>query len=191
MPQHKILEGNSVTGWCAHGDTVLYPLAEVELEVDGRSIRVEAAVSESLPVAVLLGTDVPEFYQLLGGEAPEYPTEEAMVVVTRARARKQQDEEVAKQNKELASGVQPRPVEELVGSEFADDLFVPGRTRERAPQTKSQKRAIWREFASAQHLKSELELSATQLMELQREDDTLVAVREAAERHPCSAGVVF
>ena len=189
VPQHKILEGDSMTVRCAHGDTVLYPL--VELEVDGRSIRVEAAVSESLPVAVLLGTDVPELYQLLGGEAPESPTEEAMVVVTRAQARQQQDEEVARQNKELASGVQPRPVEELVGSEFADDLFVPGRTRERAPQTRSQKRAIRREFASAQHLRPELELSAAQLMELQREDDTLAAVREAAEGHPCSAGVGF
>lgn len=62
MPQHKILEGDAVTVWRVHGNTVLYPLVEVELEVDGLSIIVEAAMSESLPVAVLLGTDVPELY---------------------------------------------------------------------------------------------------------------------------------
>ena len=70
-----------------HGDTVLYPLADVELEVNGQSIHVEPAVSESLSVAVLLGTDVPELYHLLGRETPEGPTEEAMVVVTHAQAR--------------------------------------------------------------------------------------------------------
>ena len=71
----------------AHGDTLLYPLAEVELEADDLSMNVEAAVSESLPVAVLLGTDVPELYQLLGGTAPaERPTEDAMVVETDAQA---------------------------------------------------------------------------------------------------------
>ena len=194
VPQCKILEGDAVTVRCAHGDTVLYPLAEVELEVDGLSIHVEAAVSESLPVAVLLGTDVPEFYQLLGGEPPERLAENAMVVVTRARAQQQHEEEVARQYKELASGVQPNPVEEQVepiGSEFADDLFVPGRSRERAPLTRRQKRVIRREFASAHVPKHELELSATQLRELQRDDNTLAAVRQAAEGHPCTAGIGF
>ena len=77
VPQHKIFEGNAVMVRCAHGDTVLYPLVDVELEMNGQSIHVEAAVSESLPVAVLLGTDVPELYQLLGRETPEGPTKEA------------------------------------------------------------------------------------------------------------------
>ena len=111
--------------------TVLYPLADGELEVHSQSIRVEAAVSESLPVAVLLGTDVPELYQLRGRETPEGSTERVMVVVTRAQARQQHAKEVARQNKESSSGVQPKPVEELaqpIGSEFADDLFVPGRS---------------------------------------------------------------
>ena len=40
----KESSGNSV---CT-GDTVLYPLAEVSLEVDGCSIMVEAAVSDTL-----------------------------------------------------------------------------------------------------------------------------------------------
>ena len=45
---------------CAHGDVALYPLAKVELEIE-----VHAAVSDTLPVSALLGTDVPELGLLL------------------------------------------------------------------------------------------------------------------------------
>ena len=66
VPENKLIEGDAVTIQCAHGDTVLYPVAQVELQVDGVPVCVEAAVSKSLPVQVLLGTDVPELHQLLG-----------------------------------------------------------------------------------------------------------------------------
>lgn len=75
--------------------------------------------------------------------------------------------------------MQPSPVGEQaepIGSEFADDLFVPGRAQERVHPTRRQKRAICNEFASAQVPKHELEMSANQLIELQRDDDTLAAV---------------
>ena len=44
----------------AHVDLfyVLYPLVHVQLEVNGKDIQVEAAVSPSLPVSVLLRIDV-------------------------------------------------------------------------------------------------------------------------------------
>ena len=58
VPPEKILSGDAVTIRCAHGDTVLYRLADLEMEVDGVYIQVEAAVSETLPVPVLLGRDV-------------------------------------------------------------------------------------------------------------------------------------
>ena len=100
---------------CAHGDIVLYPLAKVDMEVDGLKVKVEAAVSGKLPVAVLLGKDVPEFDQLLGSvehssESRSY-REEAMVVVTRAQARKQLEEELLRREKELLAGAKPNPVE--------------------------------------------------------------------------------
>ena len=56
VPTTKRVEGDAVTIRCAHGDTgdtVLYPLANVEL------------VSDTLPVSVLLGTDVLELDTLL------------------------------------------------------------------------------------------------------------------------------
>ena len=58
VPESKIIEGDAVTIWCAHGDTVLYPIAQLQLEVDGIPMCVEAAVSKSLPVPILLGTNV-------------------------------------------------------------------------------------------------------------------------------------
>ncbi len=49
---------------CVHADTVLYPLAKVKMEVNGMPIEVEAAISDTLPVSVLLGGDVPQLKQL-------------------------------------------------------------------------------------------------------------------------------
>ena len=50
----------TITVQYAHGDVVTYPLAKVELEVEGRALTVKAAVSDTLPQSVLLGTDVPD-----------------------------------------------------------------------------------------------------------------------------------
>ena len=50
---------------CAHGDEVSYPVAEVEITVGDRIMQVEAGVSHTLPVSVLLGTDVPQLFGML------------------------------------------------------------------------------------------------------------------------------
>ncbi len=96
VPQSNIREGDVTTIRCAHGDTVLYPLAEVELEVEGKRIVVEAAVSETLPMSVLLGTDMAELRDLLGNHRKD----EALAVVTRVRAKHQQEKETICQHKE-------------------------------------------------------------------------------------------
>ncbi len=57
--------GGEVSIRCAHGDVVTYQLAEVELEVGGKYILVEAGVAPNLPAPVLLGTDVPDLAELL------------------------------------------------------------------------------------------------------------------------------
>ena len=43
VPQERMLEGKMVSVRCAHGDTELYPLADIRMKVDGTPIRVEAA----------------------------------------------------------------------------------------------------------------------------------------------------
>ena len=83
VPESKIQQGEAVAIRCAHGDTVLYPLAKISLEVAGCPITVEAAVSDTLPVSILLGTDTPELAELLVGERCK-GSEEAFAVITRA-----------------------------------------------------------------------------------------------------------
>ena len=65
VPKEKYLEGEMVAIRCAHGDTDLYPLAQVGITIDGQALEVEVAVSQSLPMSMLLGTDVPELRGIL------------------------------------------------------------------------------------------------------------------------------
>ena len=65
VPEQKKVEGEAVAICCAHGDTVLYPLDQVEIEIGGQIIEVEAAISETLPMSMLLGTDVPSLSDFL------------------------------------------------------------------------------------------------------------------------------
>lgn len=90
VPKEKLLDGEAVAIRCAHGDTVLYPLAQVEVSVGGRTLEVRAAVSETLPMDVLLGTDVPELGKLLGMNVEQ---SDALAVTTRAQAKQQAESE--------------------------------------------------------------------------------------------------
>ena len=54
------------------------------------AIQVEAEVSESLPVSVFLGTEVPE---LLQSNPRAVHTEEVDLVVTRAHSKRDEEEE--------------------------------------------------------------------------------------------------
>ena len=86
LGEENLRQGKTITVQCAHGDVVTYPLASVELEVQGRALTVEAAVSDTLPQSVLLGTDVPDLSELLKAERQE----KALMVVTRSQAQKAQ-----------------------------------------------------------------------------------------------------
>ena len=174
VPECKVLQDEAVAIRCAHSDTVLYPLAQVQLEVDGQSLNITAAVAERLPVSVLLGTDFPLLTELLSGKLstvePVSKIEHALVV-TRAEAKKQLDVEIQLEREDLLSGANPKPMETLPeGStietrmipeeippivqdqdtvrpewEFDDELFVGGRKKNRL--TKGQKRKNKKEYA--------------------------------------------
>lgn len=73
IPSEKILDGKMVSIRCAHGDTRLYNLADVTVQVQGVTVQVEAAVAENLPVDALLGTDVPELTKLIRNQATRKP----------------------------------------------------------------------------------------------------------------------
>ena len=59
----------------------------VEISVENYTMEVEAAVSTTLPVSVLVGTDVPELKTLLQRE------DEFMAVMTRSHCQEQANEE--------------------------------------------------------------------------------------------------
>ncbi len=130
---------------CAHGDTALYPLAEVELEVEGRRIVVEAAISETLPMSVLLGTDVTELKELLGSPKRD----DALAVVTRAEAKRRQEQGSVQKQKQDELGVAPRAlepssipeVEEEIGEQSPETPS--GRTLE---ETGEEAEASWMQF---------------------------------------------
>ena len=67
----------------------------MQLEVDRLDLAVEAAVLETLPSSVFLGTDVAELATLLGTEACVQPAEdhhyEVMVVTTRTESTQKKD----------------------------------------------------------------------------------------------------
>ena len=188
IPKKKILDGEAVTIRCAHGDTVLYPVAQVQVVVDG---------SETLPMDVLLGKDVPEFYELLNGACSQGRSQDdAMVVMTRAQRRKQKEEEEEIHRKEMKSGAKSTRIDEWMQT-FADEVFEGG--RERVKQTRSQKRQQRR--AHAEEITADLEetvdtdqsqvtalhpldISAGELKVLQAADTTLDSVRKEADGNP-------
>ena len=134
VPGSKVLEGDAVTIRCAHGDTVLYPVARLDMEIEGRAMCVKAAVSQTLSVPVLLGMDVPELSQLLGKSLTHPPVEKCMVV-TLAQALRQLQEDNTTRSKGKQSDVQldevlKAPVElDSIDGEFDSDLFSVSRVK--------------------------------------------------------------
>eukprot|EP00731_Ephydatia_muelleri_P004329 Em0002g505a len=109
VPRNKFLK-KCVAVQCVHGDEVSYPLAKVEVVVDGKSYLVEATVVKKLPKSVLLGRDVPELVRIGNPE-------EALAAMTRAQAKRKREEEESELEKEKDSGVNCRsltPVPETV-----------------------------------------------------------------------------
>ena len=215
--EEKMLEGEEVKIRCAHGDTVLYPLAEVEMKIHGETIQVKAAVSDNLPMGALLGTDVPELNDLLEkrlqknrGENGSKNEEEALVMVTRAKFRDQQLEAEVQEQKEMQSGVMPKSMDYLeepvdddredtrgesnewtLGEDFAEDLFNVSKEKRRL--TKKEKRLQCLEYAQKKSLEefTDLDVTAADLKKMQEDDTTLEEIRKAADGEASSAGMVF
>ena len=220
VPKEK-MTGGEVPVRCAHGDIVSYPLAQVEVRVGGSQYLLEAAVSERLPVAVLLGRDVPGLANLLNRGSPIKDTEqveEAMAVTTRAQRQREEKKAANCAERERLSGVQPHSIVQNVegpwqesqegleqgqeklaaesdgcpGGEWNEDIFTA--SRERAKLTKRQKRINKKQYrrdTEQQALAHPLDLTAEELRDMQEKDDSLAAVRKAAIGGVSTAGTGF
>ena len=194
VPREKLLEGGAIV----HGDTGFYPSAQVEVAA-GQSLEMTAAVSETLPMDVLLGTEVPEFGMLLGQNIVKHA--EATAVTTKMRAEQEED----LQERDLRAGASVTGIAEpsLVGPEwmdtFDDELFEGGRVRARP--SRSQKRAARRrhweptpEEVEAQHAPLEIaphamDITAGQLQVLQEADASLDTAMKVTRDRLYSTGV--
>ena len=168
VPRNRMVD-DEVAIRCAHNNTIVYPLADVEIRIEGQCFTVQAGVSDTLPVSVLLGRDVPELLPLVstGEDIPGGETDDVLVVTMRAQAKKQTQEAALEREKELMLGAEPSTIEECSGEqqvvsqeevgkdeaatlerEFADDIFVLG--REKTRMTKKQRRINNRQYAKAE-----------------------------------------
>ena len=183
---------------CAHGDTKLHPLALVEVELDGAHIQVEAALSEELPVSVLLVTDVPELTHLISGTGSSInlvSQEQVMMVMTRAKAKQQLEE---RKDKELLTGAQPHTLVR-VNEPAACYKIIPSRSKSEADQverqsamknsklTKDQRQEFRKKAQETEKSweggNSEYpDITIEDLKKLQAEDPTLAEVIRAADR---------
>ena len=138
---------------------------------------------------------------------------DALVVTTRAQARRRKADDVIQLQQEAEIVAQVTPItpalapdetangdlegDIMIGSNFSSDFFTPGRMRPRLSQW--EKRLARHQYATA-HQGTEgsgqmpphaLDISAEELQRLQEEDDTLVAVNKVADGDPSTAGEGF
>lgn len=168
-----------------------YPLAEIDVAVNDEHFEILAGVAERLPTAMFLGGDIPGLSDLL----EKGPTETALVVRTRAAAKRRAKGDAEQAGKDESP--QPRTTallqdvneqnDELDGADFNDELFVEGG---KSHLSRRQNRANWRKYAERKS-KHPLEISAEELKKLQDEDPTLSAIQKATSGDVSTAGVGF
>ena len=208
MPQGCLVDGE-VTIRCAHGD---YPLSETKISIAGRELTVLAAVSDNLPISMLLGRDVPELMTLLGEEPSkpmpqlDNPTEpDVLTVTTRTQAARQERETEQVREHEEASDSHATSLNDTSAAEIeATDGDVPpfnfdnSETKPaRTPMSKSERRTHNRCYTSAavagatREACHPLDITTDKLRQLQEQDMTLEAVRGAVRGECSTAGRGF
>ena len=196
VPTTKKIAGEAMTLRCAHGDTVLYPVAEVDVVVDGVPLVVKAALSATLPVSVLLGTDVPELGRLLQTNplAIHTPGASEVYVVTRARAKELEKDECDRLRREAVTQVHPTPITESetttwenaplpIGASLHDDLFTPYAPKPRLTRRAEQKLhgRVQRPTQDDSGERNLLPLPSTgELRTMQGQDESLQGLHELA-----------
>ena len=179
-------QGDTVTVQCAHGDVVTYPLARVELEVEGRVLTVEAAVSDTLPQLVLLGTNVKDLSELLKAER----WRKALMVVTRSQAQKETSSNSVQMESPSDGSSEPEKEPEVTESSgqsdvwqmeynFDDCMFV-GNESSKEKKSRSQKRKDRYKHAKQKVMAGDLtfDVNREELCKLQDEDPAIVSLKK-------------
>ena len=187
VPKERLVAGATVSLRCAHGDVVTYPLATLELDIDGLSLPVTAAVAEKLPVSVLLGTDVPELGKLMNQPPQALPD---ALVVTRAPAKANRQAEAEAQDKQEQSQVRPSLVDEPNPfSSWDADLFQDTRVRQtltrREKREERHRHGLIRSKDTPRHRQrgaGVVGVDKKTLQRLQETNETLEVVRDGVDQ---------
>ena len=172
VPDAKFTQDQWVGVQCAHGNVIEYPVAKVDIEIDGVSKGVEVGVSPKLPRKVLIGRDLIDLFGIRGVKS--------CMVFTRNQSRCQQEMEERQQEKEWKTGAQPKSVlseeEEDVNAmeDLEDDIFgEPGKLRKPRSQRRKEK-LQWKK-------EQEVSVRHDEIIRMQLEDETLDKIRKYAK----------
>ena len=213
VPEAKIQEGRAVAIRCAHGDTVLYPLANISLEVEGQPITVEAAVANNLPMSVLLGTDNSKLPELLK-QRSNGREDQALAVITRAEGQKQKKEEERNASQARECGVQPNSLDVMENQndftswmeKLDEEMFSKSKVKKKSRKEKRAEKWRREELDMTENYgneerqsklkktdvdKHELDITAEEMKMLQATDPTLRDVRLAVKEQESKGGVGF
>uniref|UniRef100_A0A3P9M6S3 Gypsy retrotransposon integrase-like protein 1 n=1 Tax=Oryzias latipes TaxID=8090 RepID=A0A3P9M6S3_ORYLA len=92
LPGGVMFSEGTIDIYCIHGDRVQYPIAEIELLVEGKPFSLRVGVLEKLPYPVVLGSDLPILAELIAKQSQEVLNcEKCLLAVTRSRSKKEQD----------------------------------------------------------------------------------------------------
>eukprot|EP00731_Ephydatia_muelleri_P002368 Em0001g2368a len=170
VPSDKILDGKMVSIRCVHGDTRLYNLAEGTVLVQG----VKILISDRKPKA---GSSLPK-------------QEDVMVVLTRARARQQLEEEIVRRAKQVQSQVRSKPLAMAGETDEADRQVSAERTE--GPKNSLREKTTGRVGGKAYvNPVPQMSPSAKELKELQEKDPTLSKVRRKVDQTNNPEGEFF
>ena len=109
--------------------------------MDDQTIGIKAAVAGSLPMDVLLGTDVPELGELLG---LNLQPSNVLATTTRSQAKKQMEQELDLQQKDELSGAKLTSLgatcdaEEEPFQNLDDELFGTSREKVHVPNSEQE-----------------------------------------------------
>ena len=172
-------------------------MAQVKIAIGDSSYDVEAAISDQLPVPVLLGQDVPELLEMLQKPKTQNTTvdpdgEMAWMTTTRSQWKEQTKQESEDHQAEANNTVLPASSknltnsvtlncedtnEEIPGSSFHEELFQGGKIRQKLSKKQKRENNLQRQQMQT---KQPLNISTAELRLLQQEDPTLSEIREAA-----------
>lgn len=153
VTNERINENDQLQIKCAHGDSVVYPTANIEIKINDQIYHVRAGVSPTLPRPVLLGRDIGNLLELAVRE------QEAYAVLTRIQKRKKEKEEATTLAKEMTSGVKTRRLtrddekdieedEQAPLHQFDDSVFEGGQKQRKTKRERRQAKKVWQNIYS-------------------------------------------